>query len=138
MERERPVWEKLTITGRLKELRDRGWGLVAHNDHRGDEMLTVVWLFTKRDRCARGVGGSDEQALGRAEREVEAIEAEWARAGASAPDRQSAAISLCAVVLDEADGFVAASAAPEREELVRHAMRLRTLYHRICGSEGRG
>jgi hypothetical protein len=47
----------------LGRLRDAGWVVAVHNDYRQGGTLHTFWLFTKGDRCAKGEGRSDAEAL---------------------------------------------------------------------------
>lgn len=56
------------------KLRSRGWMVGVHNDYRLHGEFHTFWLFTKGDRCVKGEGRSDEEALAAVERAVLAIE----------------------------------------------------------------
>lgn len=60
-------------------LRLLGWSVAVHNDYRQNGERFTFWLFTKRDRCAKGEGRTDDDALAQVTTEVERIESEWDR-----------------------------------------------------------
>ena len=55
-------------------LRKRGWSVAVHNDYRQHGESFTFWLFTKGDRCARGEGRTDTEALGKVALEVVRLE----------------------------------------------------------------
>ncbi len=57
----------------LADIRDKGWSVAVHNDYwLGDERWTF-WLFTKGNRCAKGEGRSDLEALILARDDIEIV-----------------------------------------------------------------
>jgi hypothetical protein len=54
---EESVLDDLTL------LRVEGWAVAVHNDYRLNGEAHTFWLFTKGDRCAKGEGNSDREAL---------------------------------------------------------------------------
>jgi hypothetical protein len=64
------------LTQRLEALRERGWAVAVHNDYRQQGLNYTFWLFTKGDRCAKGEGRTDEDALAQVEAAVASVEAE--------------------------------------------------------------
>jgi len=57
----------------LDDLRSRGWVVAVHNDYRLDGVLHTFWLFTKGNRCAKGEGRTDEEALLAVKAAIDAI-----------------------------------------------------------------
>ncbi len=45
------------------DIRQAGWSVAVHNDYRIGEKSYTFWLFTKDDRCVKGEGRSDAEAL---------------------------------------------------------------------------
>lgn len=45
------------------DLRKKGWTVAVHNDYRLDGKQYTFWLMTKGDRCVKGEGETDEEAL---------------------------------------------------------------------------
>lgn len=45
------------------DLRVLGWSVAAHNDYRINGGTHTFWLFTKGDRCVKGEGRTDREAL---------------------------------------------------------------------------
>ena len=64
------------LTQRLDALRARGWVVAVHNDYKLAGKQHTFWLFTKGDRCAKGEGRTDEEALAHVDLAVAAVEAE--------------------------------------------------------------
>lgn len=54
----------------LFQLRQSGWTVAVHNDYRLDGEHHTFWLFTRGDRCAKGEGRSDEDALAAVRSEI--------------------------------------------------------------------
>ena len=52
-----------TPSGQPDDIRDAGWAVAVHNDYRLDGVKHTFWLFTKDDRCCKGEGKSDTEAL---------------------------------------------------------------------------
>lgn len=50
---------------RPEDIRDAGWLVAVHNDYRQSNQFHTFWLFTKGDRCVKGEGRSDAEALNR-------------------------------------------------------------------------
>lgn len=48
---------------RPDDLRAAGWMVAVHNDYRQDGTLYTFWLFTRGDRCVKGEGTTDTEAL---------------------------------------------------------------------------
>lgn len=44
-------------------LRQLGWAVAVHNDYRLDGKPHTFWLFTRGERCAKGEGATDAEAL---------------------------------------------------------------------------
>ncbi len=44
-------------------LRELGWSVAVHNDYRLEGVPHTFWLFTMGDRCVKGEGRTDEDAL---------------------------------------------------------------------------
>ena len=47
----------------LTTLRRLGWSVAVHNDYRMNNETFTFWLFTRGNRCAKGEGKTDEEAL---------------------------------------------------------------------------
>lgn len=45
------------------DLRKQGWSVAVHNDYRLDGYACTFWLLTKGDRCVKGEGRTDAEAL---------------------------------------------------------------------------
>ena len=45
------------------DLRAGGWTVAVHNDYRQDGKQMTFWLFTKGNRCVKGEGLTDAEAL---------------------------------------------------------------------------
>lgn len=45
------------------DIRAAGWAVAVHKDYRIGEKSYTFWLFTKDDRCVKGEGRSDAEAL---------------------------------------------------------------------------
>ena len=45
------------------DIRKQGWCVAVHNDYRLHGRLFTFWLFTKGDRCVKGEGSDDAEAL---------------------------------------------------------------------------
>ena len=45
------------------DLRSAGWAVAVHNDYRLNGKPHTFWLFTRGDRCVKGEGETDEDAL---------------------------------------------------------------------------
>lgn len=45
------------------DIRAAGWAVAVHNDYRLNGVAHTFWLFTKGDRCVKGEGVTDAQAL---------------------------------------------------------------------------
>jgi hypothetical protein len=45
------------------DIRKAGWSVAVHNDYRIGEKSYTFWLFTKGERCVKGEGGTDAEAL---------------------------------------------------------------------------
>lgn len=45
------------------DIRALGWAVAVHNDYRLHGEHHTFWLFTKDDRCVKGEGRSDAEAL---------------------------------------------------------------------------
>jgi hypothetical protein len=50
-------------TTHLDILRGDGWMVAAHNDYRQDGERFTFWLLTRGDRCVKGEGRTDAEAL---------------------------------------------------------------------------
>lgn len=48
---------------REDEFRALGWAVAIHNDYRLNGEPHTFWLFTKGDRCVKGEGRTDAEAL---------------------------------------------------------------------------
>ena len=58
------------------DIRELGWSVAVHNDYTIDLVPHTFWLFTKGDRCAKGEGPTDADALGEVRRQIFEIENE--------------------------------------------------------------
>ena len=47
----------------LSLIRQEGWVVAIHNDYKQDGKFHTFWLFTKGDRCKKGEGRTDFEAL---------------------------------------------------------------------------
>jgi hypothetical protein len=45
------------------DIRTKGWMVAVHNDYRQNGENHTFWLFTRGDRCAKGEGKTDAEAL---------------------------------------------------------------------------
>lgn len=45
------------------DVRAGGWAVAVHNDYRLNGESYTFWLFTKGDRCAKGEGRTDAEAI---------------------------------------------------------------------------
>lgn len=45
------------------DLREAGWMVAVHNDYRLNDVFHTFWLMTKGDKCVKGEGKTDEEAL---------------------------------------------------------------------------
>ena len=45
------------------DLRAAGWSVAVHNDYRLNGVAHTFWLMTKGDRCVKGEGRTDAEAL---------------------------------------------------------------------------
>ena len=45
------------------DLRAQGWRVAVHNDYRQNGRLFTFWLLTMGDRCVKGEGETDAEAL---------------------------------------------------------------------------
>ncbi len=52
-----------TARSALFNLRQTGWAVAVHNDYRLNGESFTFWLFTKGDRCVKGEGRTDAEAL---------------------------------------------------------------------------
>lgn len=51
------------VDGCPEDIRALGWAVAVHNDYRLDGVKHTFWLFTKSDRCMKGEGLTDAEAL---------------------------------------------------------------------------
>jgi hypothetical protein len=56
----------------IARLRAAGWAVAVHNDYQQNGKPHTFWLFTKGNRCAKGEGRSDAEALEAATAAVDA------------------------------------------------------------------
>jgi hypothetical protein len=54
---------KLARDGSPDDIREAGWTVAVHNDYRLNGRAHTFWLFTKGDRCVKGEGFTDAEAL---------------------------------------------------------------------------
>lgn len=47
----------------LELIREQGWTVAVHNDYQQDGAHHTFWLFTKGNRCVKGEGRTDQEAL---------------------------------------------------------------------------
>ena len=66
------------------DLRDKGWAVAVHNDYRQDGARRTFWLFTKGDRCVKGEGNTDREALDEVRRQVNLMDPDFVRRVTSA------------------------------------------------------
>lgn len=52
------------------DIRAAGWMVAVHNDYTQDGVWNTFWLFTKGDRCVKGEGRSDGEALNEVRRQL--------------------------------------------------------------------
>jgi hypothetical protein len=45
------------------DIRAKGWSVAVHNDYKQNGEAHTFWLFTNGDRCVKGEGKSDAEAL---------------------------------------------------------------------------
>ena len=64
------------LDGSPFDIRGQGWDVAVHNDYTLDGRPHTFWLFTKGDRCAKGEGQTDADALNEVREEVMRIERE--------------------------------------------------------------
>ena len=72
----RAAVETFKVDSSPSDIRALGWSVAVHNDYAIDLVPHTFWLFTKGDRCAKGEGPTDADALGEVRRKVFAIERE--------------------------------------------------------------
>lgn len=63
-------WERHHDLSTAEALRARGWMVAVHNDYRLKGESYTFWLFTKDNRCAKGEGRTDREALARVVDEI--------------------------------------------------------------------
>lgn len=68
--------DKLRVQDTPGTLRQKGWVVAVHNDYRQNGRLMTFWLFTKDDRCVKGEGATDLEALAEVVAAVKKIEVE--------------------------------------------------------------
>jgi hypothetical protein len=60
--------------GSPDDLRTAGWAVAVHNDYRLSGAPHTFWLLTKGDRCVKGEGRADAEALDEIRRAVKSAE----------------------------------------------------------------
>lgn len=53
------------------DIRAKGWMVAVHNDYRLGWELYTFWLFTKGNRCVKGEGKTDAEALNEVRKQLE-------------------------------------------------------------------
>lgn len=54
------------------DIRALGWAVAVHNDYRLDGVRHTFWLFTKGDKCVKGEGHTDGEALNEVRAQLQA------------------------------------------------------------------
>jgi len=60
-----------------QDIRDKGWAVTVHNDYRQGGESHTFWEFSKGNRCVRGEGRTDAEALNIVRTAIEGVESEW-------------------------------------------------------------
>jgi len=55
--------KKVISASNPDDIRKKGWAVAVHNDYRLKGKNYTFWLFTKRNRCVKGEGKTDTEAL---------------------------------------------------------------------------
>lgn len=56
------------------DIRQRGWMVAVHNDYTLNEERYTFWLMTKGDRCVKGEGKCDQEALAEIRAKIDRME----------------------------------------------------------------
>jgi hypothetical protein len=60
--------------GCADDIRASGWAVAVHNDYRLNDVPHTFWLFTKGNRCVKGEGKTDAEALNQVRAQLKAME----------------------------------------------------------------